>query len=219
MPLTPLEDSTFRASETWGERSIGTGHISCSAGIVVLLILFLALGSCVKSPEPVNITSLETQVRDLLALSTYEYVYRDVIYLGEERSFIIFKTMDKRLLFSVDVVVRAGIDLRKGFSVEKLPGEEQAIRITLPKGEIFSVDADEGSITQYFAKEMGGEISRLEYYEEIDRKKADIRADAIQRGILSQAENNGKKIINRLFTAAGIEEISFRWIEAAESEE
>jgi hypothetical protein len=162
----------------------------------------------------VNLSSLESKVRDLLALSTYEYVYRDVIYLGEEAWFIeIFKTVDKRLLFSVDVIVRAGIDLQKGFSVVELPGKGQAIEITLPKAEILSVDADEGSIHQYFSKEMGGAISRLEYYEEIDRKKDDIRADAIQRGILSQAENNGKKIISRLFTAAGIGEITYRWIE------
>lgn len=205
------------ASKPIRQRRIKPSLSIVAMSILIFFMFFFV--SCAESPEPVNISSLESEVRDLLTLSTYEYVYRDVIYLGEERSFIIFKTMDKRLLFSVDVIVRAGINLRKGFSVEEMPGKEPAIEITLPKAEIFSVDADERTIHQYFAKEMGGEISRLEYYEEIARKKDDINADAVKRGILAQAEKNGKKIINRLFSAAGINRITYRWIDSAEPEE
>lgn len=194
-----------------------------SRGRAVFIAVFAAaalfLGGCGESPAPVNISRLEAEVKDILSMPAYEYIYRDVIYLGEERSFIVFKTVDKQLLFSVDVAVLAGLNLERGYSVTSEEGAargERTVTVTLPGAEIFSVDADEQSIHQYFAKEMGASISRLEYYDEIEKKKDDIRRDALKRGILSQAEKNTEKMITRIFSAAGVERLQIQWMRDAE---
>ncbi|HOV62449.1 MAG TPA: hypothetical protein PLG43_01040, partial [Spirochaetia bacterium] len=67
----------------------------------------------------------------------------------------------------------------------------------------------EGSIYQFFVREKGGRIERLEYYDEIEKSKARIREDAVKRGILIKAEGNVKKLITEFLTISGISDIRF----------
>ncbi len=173
-----------------------------------IIIQFLLLSTCEQNTsfsKPV----IENQIRGLLNLPTVEYVYRDIIYVGQEARFFGIKHLDKKLLFSVDLIIDAGIDLTKGIEIRNL--EDGGIQISLSEPEILKVDADEGSIHQFFVKEWGGNVSRLDYYDEIVKSKNSVKIDAVERNILLKAKKNTEDIILKLFSVYGITNVSFMW--------
>lgn len=171
--------------------------------------LLLATG-CTDAPPPPPQEELERKVRTLLELPTYEQNYREVIYLGEQASFLSIPTRDLRLLFSLDISVEAGMDLRDSFRI--VPRGWQQLTITLPEPRILSLDADEGSIQQYFIKEwgLGAGFGRLDLYDEINVAKERVRREAVERGILEKARENAETLLRQMFLMAGFESVQFR---------
>ena len=172
---------------------------------ILLLNLFLSCSPPINLSKPV----IENQIRGILELPTIEYVYREIIYIGQEARFFGIKHLDKRLLFSVDIIINAGIDLTKGIEIRNV--NDGSIQIILPEPEILMIDADETSIHQFFVKEWGDKISHLDYYDEILKSKDDIRIDAIERDILIKAKNNTEDLILKIFSVYGISNVSFKW--------
>lgn len=173
-----------------------------------VFIFTLMTASCIESGNPVSTSVIENQIRSILEVPVSEYIYREILYIGEEARFLGIKHLDKRLLFSVNMVTRAGFDLSKGLEVHKtLSG----IQIILPEPEILEVDADEDSIHQFFVKEWGGKISRLDYYDELNKRKDGIRKDAVKRGILLKARENFEKTVSRLLHSLGISSVDFKY--------
>lgn len=156
-----------------------------------------------------EVVEVERRVRDLLELHTYEHVYRDIVYFGEERSFLFFRTMDRRLLFSVNFRVRAGIDLTAGLRIIPDATDPTRLYVRLPAPRVLLVDADETSIRQYFVREQGGRITWLEYSDQLEGARERIRQEAIDRGILDQAEQNALRVLENFFALAGFADIEF----------
>lgn len=177
-----------------------TKHFFC------LVISVLAVWSGCARP-PASVTTVESRIRSILEFPVVEYVYRDVVYLGDTRSFLFIKTLDRRLLFSVRLRVRAGMDLRSGFRLIADRGNPKRIYVQLPASRILLVDADEGSIRQYF--EFGERFSRLEYTNALEQVKPKAEEDARARGILEKSDENAKRIIRSFLAAAGFERIDF----------
>ena len=176
--------------------------------VFLLTLLVSWLISCMAqttASRPV----IENQIRGILELPTIEYIYREVIYVGQEARFLGFKHIDKRLLFSINLIISAGIDLTKGIEIRNITNGD--IQIILPEPEILLVDADEGSIHQFFVKEWGEKVSRLDYYDEIVKSKKEITSNAIERGILLKAKNNAEEMILKIFSVYGIKKVDFRW--------
>src|SRR6056297_710564 len=123
-----------------------------------VLFTVLSYSAChfVEQSSPLKPAKIERQIKAVLELPTYEYVYRDIIYIADQARFLGFRHRDKQLLFAVDVHLQAGIDLKRGFTVNS--SDPHNLSISLPAPEILSIDADENTITQYFKKEFGGEI-------------------------------------------------------------
>jgi hypothetical protein len=174
---------------------------------IALFALVLLLSTGCAANRDREIDEISTHIRSLLELPTFEHVYRDVVYLDRERSFLIFKTMDAKVLFAVDVRIRAGIDLREGFSVSR--ARKGGITISLPPAKILLADADEESIEQYFLREIGGNLTRLDYYDEINKKKEELITDAVDRGILERAEENARLLISGFLTTLIDEPVTF----------
>lgn len=172
----------------------------CIAAIGALALVI----ACDKRPEP---SLMEERVRAILELPTYEQIYRDVVFVDRERSFLVFRTMHAQVLFSIEIRVKAGFDLSDGLSLTS--GSNSTVLVGLPPAQVLLVDADEATIEQYFVKEIGGNIERLEYYDEINRIKEEIVADAIQRDILVKATDNAQGLITQILLAAGYEEVRF----------
>ncbi|MFP4432169.1 MAG: DUF4230 domain-containing protein [Spirochaetaceae bacterium] len=178
--------------------------------------VFLIFSSCGPSQDE-RLTSLETKVRNLAELHTFEQTYRDVVYLGEQREFLFFRTMDRQLLFSVNIRVRAGVDLRQGVRV--LPGpDRRSVYVEVPAPTILLVDADEESISQYFVRERGGTIGWLEVGAEIEAAKVQVISDAVDRGILDRAGENAREVLENVFSQAGFESVTITFGETAPGE-
>ncbi len=173
------------------------------------LIILLYLAQSCTPQQNLSKPVIENQIRGILDLPTIEYVYREIIYVGQEARFLGIKHLDKRLLFSIDLIINAGIDLTKGIEIRNISGG--SIQIILPEPEILMIDADEGSIHQFFLKEWGDKISHLDYYDEIVKSKNDIKIDAIERNILIKAKNNAEDLILKIFSVYGISKVAFKW--------
>ncbi len=173
----------------------------------IFLLLFIS-GSCTQGTRSLSKSVIENQIRTILEVPVTEYVYREILYIGKEARFLGIKHMDKRLLFSVNIILEAGYDLTKGLGIRKTL---QGIHIILPEPEILETDVDENSIHQYFVKEWGGKITRLDYYDELNKKKAAIKMEAVRRGILVKARENGEKMITGLFESLGIPSVTISY--------
>lgn len=181
------------------------------------VVIALSFGSCyfVDDSSRIPPAEVERHIKAILELPTYEYVYRDIIYIADQAEFLGFRHKDKQLLFSVNVHLQAGIDLKKGVRVSQTGS--QGLTISLPAPEILIIDADENSITQYFKKEFGGAISRLEYYDEISQSKTNIRRDALERGILIQARENAAAVVRSLLQNRGITPVHIQFRSSPEA--
>lgn len=178
----------------------------------MMTVLLITFQSC-SSPEPRTTASLELSIRSILEMPTCEQIYRDIVYIGEEQRVLFIKTLDKRLLFSVDIIIQAGIAQTDKIRItmkDGMDGAKAGAVVTIPKAEILYADADERTIEQYFIKEWGGEISRLDYYDEINRKKEELIREAEEGGLLERAEVNAEQLIRNFLTLADVDVIEFR---------
>ena len=172
------------------------------------VIAALVLASCAPVPDA-ELVRMEDRLESVLELHTYEHIYRDLVYFGEERSFLFIKTVDRAVLFSVDIRVRAGLDLSEGITLTADRSSRSRIYVRLPEPTILTVDADESTIDEYFIREQGGRIGLLEMSDQIEAAKERTREEAIDRGILQRAEENARRIITGFLTIAGYEEVVF----------
>jgi hypothetical protein len=179
--------------------------IKCKYLFPIILLFF---SGCARQ-EKSDVVRLETKVRDLLELHTYEHIYRDIVYYGEKRSFLFIKTVDKNILFSIDVSVRAGIDFKEGFQLLRDEVSDNVIYVSLPPAKVLLTDADEESIRQYFVTESGSEIGLKEISSQLNEIKTEIEKDAVERGILIKAEENAKRVISNFLELAGYSEVHF----------
>jgi hypothetical protein len=182
--------------------------IAAGAVLLVAVILLAVLTAVpgLKGKAPA-MPALETRVRSILELPTAEYIYKDILYLGDTRSFLFFKTMDRRLLFSVQIRVRAGINLDEGFRLYPDKGDPKRIYVRMPRAKIVLVDADDRSIRQYF--EQGDRFGRLEFSAAIEEAKPRVERDARDRGLLNRAEENARGLVQSFLQFAGFEEVQF----------
>jgi hypothetical protein len=215
-------------------------HRRNSPLVAALLLTAAILGSlltsaCSAAPEPAELERLERNVEDILTLHTYEHRYRSIVYFGEKKRFLFLDTVDRQVLFGIDVVVQAGIDLAEGVEVrvgvrgdggaggagDAPPSDPRggrggpesagALYVTLPAATILLTDADEGSIREYFQTDRGGSVGWLEYSEEIENAKVKAREAAVADGILDQARENASVVVREFLELAGFDSVVVRF--------
>ena len=163
--------------------------VSFSAGWLVL-----GRGAPAQSAPEVDVGA---RIESLGRLITAEYVYRDVIYVGQQTRFLGIPTGQADLLFSVEIRVVAGLDLlRRAAQVERTP--DGTIFVTLPAAEILTVDADESTIEQYFARARLAQLDWLTVGDNMRVVKDAVRDDAITRGIVERAQRNAESLVRGL---------------------
>lgn len=152
---------------------------------------------------------LERRVLSLLELHTVEYRYRDIVYFGDQEYLLgLFRTRDRQLLFAVDILVQAGVDLDKEIELFRDRDRPELLVVRIPAPEILLVDADEESIEQFFVRERGGSIAWDQVAEEMETVKDRVAADAVENGILTRAEENAVALIRETMELAGFEEVT-----------
>ena len=186
---------------------------SLSRIFISALFLLSILLACTNNQPKQSVDSLELSIRNILEMPACEQIYRDIVYIGEEERMLFIKTTDKKVLFSIDIRIQAGIKNAGMIDIHITDHNEDGTRnasVTLPASEILLADADENTIEQYFIKEWGGEISRLEYYDEINRKKENLIRTAIDSGLLEKADSNTRNLISSFLALSGINVIEYK---------
>jgi hypothetical protein len=176
--------------------------------IMIPTILGLLPTACGRLSSP-STEELSERIRTILELPSVEYRYKEIVYVGVEKSFLFIPTSSKEVLFSVEIRVQAGIDLQQPFTVKRDIRNPRKIHLTLPPPKVLLLDVDEGTIRQYFIVEQGSRIRRMDYSKELESAKQRVLQDAYKRGILLDAERQANTLIEHMLFAAGVEEVEW----------
>lgn len=188
--------------------------ISRSTIVFVLILIAAALMFFFLSLEyrDRKLETFERRIRNLEELVTARQIYRNVIYTEIKENLIV----DKRALFTIDYIVTAGVDLSSGV---RILAESNSIKVLYPRPEIFSVDADESSIDEYFSLQRFGKLKQSDYLNILYDEKIRIEEDALNGGILDRADKNLRSLIRSLLKKGGIEEILFEPVRSGDNDE
>ncbi|MDC7240318.1 MAG: DUF4230 domain-containing protein [Spirochaetales bacterium] len=160
----------------------------------------------VRSREEKTSLEIRGQIEKLGELTTITETYRSVFYTREKKNFI----QDKSLLFTAEFTVQAGVDLSEGFELSYKGG---MVRLDLPPGRIFLVDADDTSFNQIQIKEQFSSINTGDYLPLVSSEAEVIREQALDGGILRSAEERAALLLEGILRSAGAEEVSIRFRE------
>lgn len=141
------------------------------------------------------------KIEQLQQLVTAKQIYREVIYSKETKDFLWIPLKNKEFLFALDYIITAGIDISKGFKVEDRDGYKL---ITLPRAEIFSIDADDTSIKEYFIKQRFSKLNRDDYFQLIKESKLSILSGNSINTLLIESEVNAKTLLKSLLQVSDI---------------
>lgn len=182
---------------------------------LVVVGLVVGTGVVVRSTrEQVRaerLTAARGRVETVEHLVTTSFRYRDVVYFDREARILGIPAGQQELLFSVEMDVRAGIDLAEGFSVEPDAASPDAVFVTLPAARVLQIDADEDSIRQYFVRERLQTLDWLDIADEVEAAKRRNREDAVERGILRRAERQAARLLETMLREIGFERVDVRF--------
>jgi hypothetical protein len=178
--------------------------------VVLLAVAVSSLVTEFQRHREDQLRTVERQIRELATLTTTRFDYRDVVYFRRQTRVLGLPAGDQETLFSVEIAVIAGVDLTRELSVET-HGPSDRILVTLAAPEILRVDTDEASLRQYLFRERFGRIDWLDLADELAQAKERNRDDAVERGILDQAERQAQSIVRSLLYSAGFDSVDVRF--------
>ena len=178
--------------------------------IILLVFTLLLAGAGVyvlRGPRGIEnrVEAMEARLRELRRLKTVDQKYRSVIYVEEKN----FWLGGKRVLFTLEYDVVAGVDFTRGLEIRELPGG--VLEVRMPPAEIFSSDADEASIHQMFLKESAylNPVRMGDYMPQIIAQGEENRRSALDGGILERAEANARSAVARILDLGEGREVVF----------
>lgn len=178
------------------------------AASAVLLGLGIGLSFGPAAPPPPQ--AVLGRVQQLLQLETTVYRYRDVVYVGEQRTVLGIRTVDRSVLVGVDIEVVAGIPDLDRIQLVPIRGSRRGVLVRMPEPAILRSDADERSVREYVSVNRGGPVSPLVVGDEIDAAKRALEADARERGVLEDARVAAERAVESLLTLLGYEFVEFQ---------
>ena len=149
----------------------------------------------------------EPRIESLIRIASYEYTFKEILYFGEQKSILGFKTVDKGFLASIDITLTAGYDLTEGFDMKA--DSFGTVTVSLPKPKILSIDADETSIREYYSYQRGEALTHMDLYGQINAVKPELIREAAAQGLFARAEENAQMLIGELLLSMGFKEVRF----------
>ena len=154
--------------------------------IIIPTILGVLLSGCSRFFLP-STDELSARIRAILEIPSVEYRYKEIVYVGEQKSFLFIPTSNKEVLFSVEIRLQAGIDLQQPLTLKRDIRNPRKVHLSLPPSKVLLLDVDEGTIRQYFMVEQGSRIHRMDYSKELESAKQ-------RRGESSLKRNTRRKL-------------------------
>ena len=152
-----------------------------------------------------RVAVMEQRLRNLRQLKTVSQTYRSVIYMEEKN----FWRGNKKVLFSVNYEITAGVDFSRGLVIQEL--SNGVIKVIIPRAEIFVTDADETSIRQMYLRENAflNPIRMGDYMSQIIAQGEANRQAALDSGILDLADANARLAVLRILKLGNFDKVVF----------
>jgi hypothetical protein len=142
-------------------------------------------------------------VRDLASLTTVEMVEFTIVEKGTDQGWLEWARGDTVRLMAV-AAIGAGVDLAAVQASDFRLSEDGVVTVTLPHAELQYVDVDEEA-TQVIDRQKGLLTKGEPQLESETRHLADtvLTQNALDKGILEQAEENASTAINSFLLGLG----------------
>ena len=176
-------------------------------GLALILALGIAVGCAgayflqnyMSSRSAVSSRMTEFNLRDIGELATQEGCYTAIQTIsGSRKEFgITFPFTNKSYIYSMDGTVKAGLDF------SRIALEENALtktlKVSMPPAKLLSVAPDRDSFTVYYeSKNMFNALHLEETNQAEKAAEEEIKAKAIQYGILEHAEQNARTLVKAM---------------------
>ncbi len=170
--------------------------------VVFLFILATAFFIFTKYETQQRQDKLFSKIESINQLITAKQIYRDIIYLKETKDILWLPIKNKEFLISVDYVIQAGIDLSKGYKIENSKG---ITTLTVPEVEIFSIDADDSTINEYYSKQRFYKLTKDDFIKIIAQNKERILKGSSISSLLELSRQNSRETLKRLLKTPNTE--------------
>lgn len=157
---------------------------------------------------------LEEQISSLSELVTTKYFYRNATQKDDDKTWLWGWTMpfsDTSLLATYDGTITTSIDLKEvRFSINQ---QTKTIIVTMPKSKIFDHNIPQETINVLSVKDnLFNKITFNDYNKFISAEKDVMEQVAIERGLLTQADEDARKVIEAfLKTVPGIDAYTLKF--------
>lgn len=180
--------------------------------IIVLPISFCCLllfNNCDKlttkdSPKP--------QMKDLTELAelgTVEYTITKNVKADDNQAF--YKFGDRKILFSVKALMKAGIDL-KDFSKDNVEIDDinNSVTVTLPKASVLSLNLppEDAKVVYESVGTFRNKFSAVDRTALLQQGEKSIMESVNDLGILDEAESNARQFVKAFFAQAGFDNVT-----------
>ena len=159
-----------------------------------------------------NTTTVVQQVQTLSDLVTVKYVMQkvEIVDSPPESTLGKFVQGDNKVLLLAQGVVKAGIELKK-ITPDDVTISGKSLTITLPRPQITDAYLDDAQ-TKVIERTTGFLRSLDKDLEQTTRQYAvaDIRREALENGILNDANERARTELRTFFQQAGFETVEFR---------
>ncbi|MEW8974040.1 MAG: DUF4230 domain-containing protein [Tissierellaceae bacterium] len=178
-------------------------------GLIAITVIFFKIRQ--KKNNTVISKTIEEKVSRIVELSTIKYNYTDVLSYKDSKqiSGLNIPLTEKSFIVQYSGYLKAGIDMK---SIEVHRKDKDTIHITMDKAEVLENVIEEEKVK--FFDERDGLFNKLnftELYDVLVGEKEKMKLDAIDKGLLIEAQNNAEEILLSLLEAMDFNNIVIRF--------
>lgn len=155
--------------------------------------------------------NVEEKVSKLVELSTIKYNYTNVVEYDDKKQVngMNIPFTNKKFILKYSGYIKAGIDLS---TIDVKVKDKDTVVVKMDKAEIFENVISEEDV--YFFDEKDSVFNKLSFkdlYSVLIDEKEKMKEEVVQKGILNDAQENGKEIIYSLLEGMGFKDITIEY--------
>lgn len=173
----------------------------------VLSVVVWFLHACSGNPDPAQQIML---IRELGELATTEYTITKIVKASDDKTW--YKIGDRKILMSVEAVIKAGIDLSL-VEPDDMVIRGRSVSLTVPPPRLISLEIPPDKIRIEY-EEVGilrSEFTNAERDALLAQAESLINRDIAATGIFETTEKNTRQVLTRLLHQMGYEEIDIQF--------
>ncbi len=183
-------------------------------GLIILVLIGIFIGFLKLKQRRSNAViskTIEEKVSRIVELSTIKYNYTDVLSYKDSKqvSGLNIPLTEKSFIVQYSGYLKAGIDMK---SIEVNLENKDTIQVVMDKAKVLENVIEEEKVK--FFDERDGIFNKLNFkdlYEVLIGEKEKMKADAIEKGLLTEAEDNAEEILLSLLEAMEFKNIIIRF--------